>query len=150
MSYLIDTPLLLRIVNSADVQNIVAETAIETLRQQGEVLHIAPQNLVEFRNGATRPVEVNGLGLSPSVVEAQAEEFEMKFRLLQETPKIYPAWKALAGAAGVIGKQVHDAQLVAICQVYGVSQILSCNVRHFARLVEFTPGITIIDPADLL
>ena len=150
MSYLIDTPLLLRIVNRADVQNTVAEAAIETLRQQGEVLHIAPQNLVEFRNGATRPVEVNGLGLSQTVAEAQAEEFEKKFWLLPETPEIYPAWKALVGAAGVTGKQVHDARLVAMCQVYGVSLILTFNVRHFARLALFDPGITIVDPASIL
>jgi predicted nucleic acid-binding protein len=150
MSYLIDTSLLLRIVNRADVQNIVAETAIEMLRQRGEMLHIAPQNLVEFRNGVTRPVEVNGLGLSPSVAEAQTDEFEKKFRLLPETPEIYLAWKALVEAAGVIGKQVHDARLVAICQVYGVSHILTFNVRHFARLALFEPGITIVDPASIL
>ena len=150
MSYLIDTPLLLRIVNRADVQHVVAETVIETLRHQGEMLHIAPQNLVEFRNGATRPIEVNGLGLSSSVVEGQAEEFEKKFRLLPETPEIYPAWKALVSAAGVTGKQVHDARLVAICHVYALTHILTFNVRHFARLAPFGPGVTIVDPASIL
>jgi len=146
MSYLVDTPLLMRMANRADVHYAVAETAVETLRQQGETLHIAPQNLIEFRNGATRPVEANGLGLSPSVVEAQAEAFEQKFLLLPETPDIYPAWKALVQAAGVVGKQVHDARLVAVCHVYGITHILTFNVRHFARLAAFAPGVTVVDP----
>jgi predicted nucleic acid-binding protein len=150
VTYLVDTSLLLRLANPSDQQYAVADNALSRLENQGERLHIAPQNLVEFRNGATRPVEVNGLGLSASVAEAQAEEFEKKFTLLSETPEIYLAWKTLVEAAGVIGKQVHDARLVAICQVYGVSHILTFNVRHFARLALFEPGITIVDPASIL
>lgn len=149
MSYLVDTPLLMRIANPTDALYVVAETAVETLRQQGEILHIAPQNLIEFRNGATRPLEVNGLGLSPSVVEAQAEVFERMFLLLPETPDIYPAWKALVQAAGVTGKQVHDARLVAVCHVYGITHILTFNVRHFARLAAFAPSVVVVDPQSI-
>ncbi len=149
MSYLVETPLLLRLANPSDVLYPVADAAIAGLQTRGESLHIAPQNLVEFRNGATRPVEANGLGLAPSDVEAQAEAFEQKFLLLPETPDIYPAWKASVKAAGVTGKQVHDARLVAICHVYGVAHILTFNVRHFARLAVFGPGVTVVDPASI-
>ncbi len=149
MSYLVDTPLLMRIANRADTQYAVAETALETLRQQSETLHIAPQNLIEFRNGATRPIEARGLGLPPSIAEAQAEVFERKFVLLPETPDIYPAWKALVQSGGIIGKQVHDARLVAICQVYGIMHILTFNVRHFARLAAFVPGVTVVNPHNI-
>jgi hypothetical protein len=54
--------------------------------------------MVEFRNVATRPVAVNGLGLSTVDTEALAATFEARFPLLVETPDIYPAWKALVGA----------------------------------------------------
>ncbi len=100
MSYLVDTPLLLRIANPSDPQYPVADAALSRLQVHGEALHIAPQNLVEFRSGATRPLGANGLGLPPSVVEAQTDAFEQKFLLLPETPDIYPAWKALVQAAG--------------------------------------------------
>jgi predicted nucleic acid-binding protein len=146
VSYLVDTPLLLRIANPSDPQYPVADAAVSRLQVRGEALHIAPQNLIEFRNGATRPIEANGLGLPPSVVEAQAEAFEQKFLLLPETPDIYPAWKALVQAAGVVGKQVHDARLVAVCHVYGITHILTFNVRHFARLATFAPGVVVVDP----
>ena len=149
MSYLVETPLLLRLANPSDPQYVMAESALSRLEGRGEVLHIAPQNLIEFRNGATRPKEVNGLGLPPSVADMQADAFERKFLLLPETPDIYPAWKALVRAAGVTGKQVHDARLIAICQVYGITHILTFNVRHFARMAAFVPGLVIVDPASI-
>jgi len=68
---------------------------------------------------------------------------------LPETPDIFLAWKALVQVAGVTGKQVHDARLVAICQVYGVTHILTFNVRHFTRLVSFAPGISVVDPLNV-
>ncbi len=117
------------------------------LHQRGEVLHITAQNLIEFRNLATRPIGMNGLGLSAVDPEAKAAVFEGTFPLLAETPDIYPAWKALVGALGVIGKQVHDARLVAICQVHAVSHLLTFNVAHFIRMAAFGRGIVVVDPA---
>jgi hypothetical protein len=66
---------------------------------------------------------------------------------LPETPAIYPAWKALVTALAVIGKQVHDARLVAVCHVHGVTHLLTFNVTHFTRLAGFGPGLTVVDPA---
>jgi predicted nucleic acid-binding protein len=111
------------------------------------VLHITPQVLVEFRSVATRPVAVNGLGLSVMDTETQAATFEARFPLLAETPDVYPAWKALVGALGVIGKQVHDARLVAVCHVHGVTYLLTFNVSHFVRMAGFGPGLVVVDPA---
>ena len=139
----------MRLANKHDAQYLVAAKAVEILSLLGETLSIAPQNLVEFRASATRPIDVNGLGLSVAEAEFQATEFEAIFSLLPETPEIYPAWKALVQSAGVTGKQVHDARLVAICHVYGVSHILTFNVRHFARMASFGPGVVSIDPASI-
>ena len=60
--------------------------------------------------------------------------FEARFPLLPETPDTFPAWKALVQAAAVVGKQVHDARLFAVCQVHSVDHILTFNVQHFTRL----------------
>src|SRR2546421_316690 len=119
------------------------------LHRRGEVLHVTPQVLIEFRNVATRPTALNGLGLSTVDTEAQASGFEATFSLLAETPHIYPAWKALVGALGVIGKQVHDARLVAVCHVHGVAHMLTFNVSHFARMAGFGPGVVVVNPASV-
>jgi predicted nucleic acid-binding protein len=149
MAYLIDTSILARLANLSDVQHAVAAQAVLELHRRGEVLHVTPQVMVEFRNVATRLVAINGLGLSTVDAEALAVTFEARFPLLAETPDIYPAWKALVGAVGVAGKQVHDARLVAICHVHAVTHVLTFNVAHFTRLAGFGPGVVVVDPASV-
>jgi predicted nucleic acid-binding protein len=149
VAYLIDTSILARLANASDAQHAVSARAVFELHRRGEVLNVTPQVLVEFRNIATRPVAVNGLGLSTVDAEAQAATFETRFPLLSETPDVYPAWKALVGALGVIGKQVHDARLVAVCHVHGVTHFLTFNVSHFLRMAGFGPGLVVVDPASV-
>jgi predicted nucleic acid-binding protein len=100
MAHLVDTSILGRLANTADAFHAAAARAVVELHRRGEVLHVTPQNLVEFRNVATRPTAVNGLGLSLLEAEAKAAAFEAAFPLLAETPDIYPAWKTLVGALG--------------------------------------------------
>jgi len=149
MAYLLDTNILGRLANAADAQHPVASRAVVELHRRGELLHVTPQVMVEFRNMATRPMRVNGLGLSTAEAEAQAAGFESRFPLLAETPAIYPAWKSLVGALGIIGKQVHDARLVAVCHVYAVKHLLTFNVGDFIRMAGFGPGVVVVDPATL-
>jgi len=73
--------------------------------------------------------------------------FEAAFPLLEETPDIFPAWKAIVQALGVVGKQVHDARLVAVCHVHVITHLLTFNVAHFARMTGFGPGVVVLNPA---
>jgi predicted nucleic acid-binding protein len=149
MAYLIDTNILARLANVADAQHAVAAQAVMELHRRGEVLHVTPQVLIEFRSTATRPKAQNGLGLSAVDAEAQAVGFVGVFPLLADTPDCYPAWKALVGALGIIGKQVHDARLVAVCHVHAVTHLLTLNVSDFVRMAGFGPGIVVVDPASV-
>ena len=149
MVYLVDTSILIRIANVADAQFAEADRAIARLEQRGETLHVTAQNLVEFRNVATRPAAVNGLGLTIFEAESKGGIFEASFSLLPETADIYPAWKALVAALGVIGKRVHDARLVAVCHVHNVTHLLTFNTAHFKTLASFGPGLIIVDPASV-
>ena len=119
------------------------------MHRRGEVLHVTPQVLVEFRNVATRPKAANGAGLPIRDAEAHATTFELKFPLLTDTPDVYPAWKALVSALGIIGKQVHDARLVAVCHVHRATHLLTFNVSHFGRMAAFGPGVVVVDPASI-
>ena len=149
MSYLADTNLLVRLANRRDSFHAIVSQALDELHQKGKIIYITPQVLVEFRAVATRPITANGLGLSPAEVEVKAAEFETIFPLLEEIPVIFPHWKTLVAAAGVIGKQVHDARLVAVCHARGVTHLLTFNGVHFARLVGFSPGVEVIYPTDV-
>jgi predicted nucleic acid-binding protein len=149
MAYLVDTSVLGRLANTADPFYSVALRAVTELHQAGETLHSTPQVLIEFRNAATRPLAVNGLGLEPAAAEEKAALFEAAFPLLPDTPDVYPTWKSLVHAGGVIGKQVHDARIVAVCRVHGVTNLLTFNVAHFTRLANLEPGLTVVDPASI-
>lgn len=149
MRYLIDTSILVRLSSTNDPQYDAAQRATRSLLQGGSVLRITAQNLVEFRNAATRPLAVNGLGWPAREAENQAAQFEALFPLLEETPAIFPAWKALVAAAGVVGKRVHDARLVAVRHAHGVTHPLAFNSAHFVRLAGFGPGIVVVHPADV-
>jgi hypothetical protein len=54
----------------------------------------------------------------------------------------------LAGLA-IIGKQVHDARLVAVCHVYAITHLLTFNIADFGRMAQFGPGLVIVDPASV-
>jgi predicted nucleic acid-binding protein len=149
MAFLIDTSVLGRLANRADVSHAIATAAIAELHRRGEVLHVTAQNLIEFRNFATRPVGANGLGLAAAAAEGLAATFEAAFPLLAETPDIFPAWKGIVRALGVVGKQVHDARLIAVCHVHAVTHLLTFNVSHFARLAGVGPGVAVVDPANV-
>jgi predicted nucleic acid-binding protein len=149
MAFLLDTTILVRLANTTDPQHGASARAVLELYRRGEVLHLTPQVLIEFRNVATRPKSANGAGLSIVDAEAHATTFEARFPLLQESPDIYPAWKSLVVALGVIGKQVHDGRLVAVCHVHKVTHLLTFNIVHFTRMAGFGPGIVVVDPATI-
>lgn len=87
------------------------------------------------------------MGLAPVDAEVKANAFEATFPMLPETPDICPTWKALVESLGVVGKQVHDARLVAVCHVHGVTHLLTFNTAHFLRLSTFGPGLVVVDPS---
>jgi predicted nucleic acid-binding protein len=146
MTWLVDTSILVRLVNADDAGHQSAVDAVEALLLRSEILRTAPQNLIEFRTCATRPISSNGLGMSPEEAHAKGQEFELLFPILPESPDIYPAWRSLAQATGVIGKQVHDTRLIAVCQVHGLTHVLTFNVQHFARPASLVPGLTVVHP----
>jgi len=146
MAVLVDTSVLGRLANRSDSAHAVAQAAVAELHRRGEVLNVTAQNLIEFRNFATRPVAANGLGLSPAAAGGVIAAFEAAFPLLEENPAIFPAWRKVVDGLDVVGKQVHDARLVAVCHVHGVTHILSFNVSHFTRLATTPPHIVVLDP----
>jgi predicted nucleic acid-binding protein len=149
VAYLLDTSILARLANTADARHAAAVGGVLELHRRGETLHVTPQVLVEFRSVATRPKSVNGLGLSTADAEVQAAGFEAAFPLLVETPDIYPAWKTIVEGLGVIGKQVHDARLIAVCHVYGVTHVMTFNASHFSRMAAISPGLMVVEPTNV-
>lgn len=147
MSYLLDTSILTRLINATDTQHAQATFALQKLVAEGEDLCITAQNIIEFWTVATRPTEVNGLGLSTTDASAHVLQFMGAFIFLEDDPAIFQSWQALVNGAAVSGKQAHDARLAAVALSYGVPNILTFNDRHFLRFVRF--GVTPINPGNV-
>lgn len=145
--YLLDTNIILRYVDSNHALYPVVNHAIETLFTLNSVLYIAPQNCVEFWNVATRPLERNGFGLTPTKADKLLQGLEQIFNLLPDSPLIYPTWRKLVTKFDVSGVQVHDARLIAIMQVNYISHLLSFNTKDFNRYSA--AGIIAVDPSQV-
>ena len=147
MTALTDSNILVRLADATDPQHPIARRAVDELRRRGWALQVCPQNLIEFRGAATRPKAVNGLGLTAAEAGAAQARFQAEFPLLPDTPDIFPRWEVLVASLGVIGKQVHDARLLAVCQAHQVDAVLTFNITHFRRLAAGVPGLAVLDPA---
>lgn len=118
-----------------------ALNALGILRRRGEKRYLTHQNLVEFWRSATRPVERNGLGLSISEAQVELQRLEELFPILPDVPEIYLEWRQLVLKYSVMGVNVHDARLVAVMRVHGLTHILTFNTKDFNRYsAEITPA----------
>ncbi len=136
MSYLVDTNVLLRLINSHNSQYAQAQNAINKLLRQDVELNIVPQNLFEFWVVATRPANVNGLGLSVEEATQEMALLKQLFAIKASNPSILTVWEDLVIKYQVKGKQGHDARLVAAMITHEISHILTFNVEDFTRFSE--------------
>jgi predicted nucleic acid-binding protein len=141
MAVLLDTDILIRLMNPLAAQAVIAERALNALRASGEELQITAQNLVEFWAVATRPVAENGLGIAVEQAINELSALKSLFVLLPEIP-LQSEWERLVSQYSVSGKSSHDARLVAAMMVHGTRSILTFNVQDFSRY----DGITVLDP----
>jgi len=143
--YLLDTNILLRLTETSSATHATTLQAVSALLADGAVVFITGQNLIEFWNVATRPLEKNGLGLTTAEVSAELARHKAAFRLLPDSPAILAQWETLVVRYDVQGQKVHDARLAAVALSYQVSHLLTFNDRDFKRLAP--AGLQIIDPA---
>ena len=106
---------------------------------------MASQNLIELWAVSTRPVENNGLGLTPTQADRVVARVEGSVFRLPDSDDVYPEWRRLVVTHGVSGKNAHDARLVAAMTVNRITHILTFNVDDFARYT----GIDVLHPSKL-
>jgi predicted nucleic acid-binding protein len=143
MLILVDTNVLLRVIEPKHSQHQDALTAIRMLRQAEHELCVCPQIHYEFWVAATRSAAQNGLGLAPGDATALLQRFGPPWiRLLRDERTIYEHWRELVATYHVQGKQAHDARLVAAMLRHGVRCLLTFNQADFQRY----SSIQLIDP----
>lgn len=103
-------------------------------------LCMSGQVVREYYAVATRPPEVNGLGLKPGEALANLRQFLDRAPLLAEDPAVCDGLIDLLARVPCKGKQVHDANIVATMIAHGVRRLITLNPQDFER---FAPQIEI-------
>jgi predicted nucleic acid-binding protein len=144
--YAVDTNVLLRLSqrHHPDYEGIAS--SLRHLVSRNVELCFTPQNLGEFWNVSTRPVNRNGLGLSILTTNARIDAIERQMTLLDEDQRVYPVWRRLLLVHNVCGVQVHDAHLAAVLEIHSVRHLLTFNGDDFKRFTS----LTAIDPKDAI
>lgn len=143
MLVLVDTNVLLRVVEPSHIHHGQVVASLRSLRQAGHVPCLVPQVHYEFWVAATRPIAVNGLSMTAYEAASEIQKLGPPlFRFLRDERAIYSEWRDLVAKHSVQGKSAHDARLVAAMQRHGVTHILTFNVHDF----KWYPGIEVLDP----
>lgn len=146
MPVLVDTNILVRAVERRHPLMRTARLALLALVRKEEELCVTPQNIAEFWNVCTRPVNLNGLGSSITGTDRLASRIETFFTVLPDSMEAFRIWRRLVVEHEVRGAKVHDARLAAIMQAHGVRQILTFNTADFKRFSPIVP----VHPSELV
>ncbi len=110
---LVDTNVLLTATTPARALHTEALEVLNEWPTRGFSLCVSGQVFREYLVVATRPTEVNGLGLGVEDALANVAELRARFRLLDERVAVFEHLNRLVREIGCRGKQIHDANLVA-------------------------------------
>jgi len=146
MKILLDTNVLLRLDDESHVQHAEALNAVERLNDASHECVLVPQVIYEYWVVATRPLEVNGLGLDVVRVDQLISDWTALFPILKDERGIFTAWRTLVTTHDVKGKIAHDARLVAAMKRHGVDHLLTFNKPDFSRFAR----IEVLAPKEIL
>lgn len=99
-------------------------------------LCFASQAYRESWNVLTRPVEQGGYGLSNIQAQEVLRDVELTFTLLPDNLDVFRHWQRLVAQYGIVGKSVHDANVMATALAHGATHVLTLNERDFRRYAE--------------
>jgi predicted nucleic acid-binding protein len=136
--YLTDTNILLRMARRDDPDHAIGDGALARLAVGGSALCYTHQNIAEFWNVATRPIDRNGFGLKIADVDLEVRAIEQGMVLLPDSDAIYHEWRRLVVTHSVSGVKVHDARLAAAMKIHGIKHLLTLNPDDFARYSDIT------------
>jgi predicted nucleic acid-binding protein len=109
--------------------------------QAGAEIWVSRQILREYLAVLTRPGTTT-LAAPAATAVADIGAFMRMFRVADDTNDVTIKLLALVQSVPVGGKQIHDANLVATMQAYGIPKLLTHNVadlRRFGTLITVVP-----------
>lgn len=94
----------------------------------------------EYLVVATRPTDVNGLGLTSELALANIRQFQQCIQVLEETSEVAEWLFTLIRRHDLSGKRIHDANIAATMRAHGLTHLGTDNPDDFGAF----EGIQII------
>jgi predicted nucleic acid-binding protein len=95
MRVLVDANILLPTAQPNHLLCSQATRAVLRLIRQQDAVFFCSQNIAEFSNVATSPLDLYGLGLSHEEVLHEVSSIEKLLTLLPDVPAVYTSWKEI-------------------------------------------------------
>lgn len=133
MRILADTNVVVPLVQQNHPLHDLVSAAARTIIERDHQICLVPQVLYEYWVTATRPLSANGFGMETADALQMVDALLTSFSLLRDERAIFDRWKNLVGQHRVMGKNAHDARLVAAMLRHGVTHLLTFNIADFAR-----------------
>ncbi|MEW6129948.1 MAG: PIN domain-containing protein [Acidobacteriota bacterium] len=144
MTYLVDTNILVRLVDIQSSQHQATSDAIKLLLTKKQDLYIIYESLIEFWVVATRDKNDNGLGLSTDAADKEIFNLLKVFLLLPDA-SLFAEWRALVNANHISGYKAYDTRLVAAMNLHSIDALLTFNDADFKYY-----GIRVETPTEVL
>ena len=141
----VDTNVLLTATDESRLQHWHATQLLGRSGRHDLRLAGSGQILREYLVVATRPVDVNGLGLDVRDATANVNEFLRRLDLYDETETVSERLCRLARIHDLRGKRIHDANIVATMMTHGIRALVTQNPEDFAPFDE----IAIVDMTEV-
>ncbi len=138
----VDTNVLLRALSPRLAHHIESEALIYQMWRDGVDLWVNRQVIREYLVRATHPATFSPAYTLEQVL-AQLKTIQTLFRVADETAQTTEKLLELVQKYPTLGKQVHDANIVATMLTYGIDTLLTINVADMKR---FSDVIQIISP----
>jgi predicted nucleic acid-binding protein len=121
----------------------VLEHVLSELPAQGLRLVVSQQILREYLVVATRPLAVNGLGLDVKHAIANIGQFRKRLSMIGDGDDPTNRLIELVQHIPCIGKQIHDAAIVATMLANNIGRIVTLDAAYYLR---FSPLIKAVPP----
>ncbi|MBF0245441.1 MAG: PIN domain-containing protein [Planctomycetes bacterium] len=136
---LVDACILVEATNTRRAKHLVAQNWLTATPG----LYLSSQTVREYLVVATRPVELNGLGLSVVTGWANMDGFLEFIGFLPDDRPVLPVFRELARHHSISGKRLHDAWLVATAHVHKLKGLCTLNLVDFAAFSDELKLVTL-------
>ena len=140
----VDTNVLLTATDESRPRHREARHLLAEAGHNGFHLAASGQILREYLVVATRPPDVNGLGLGVRDAMNNLGEFLRRVHLYDETEGVSRRLRQLCLDHGLHGKRLHDANVVATMLTHGLRILVTRNAADFSPFDE----VEIVDVVD--